>query len=242
MDELDLFRIADTYTLTVAAALIVGVKPSRIRRPNRQTIRRFHLARLERKDAGADEIDDAPDAFNAALQSLTHAVERGSLPATKCYRGVDPDILIELSLIHEHKDGVEIVGEIDLSKTTVAADDLKSWLSSRGVKSGFFFPESSQTPAYLDRNHARFSPKLAAAVKVWLAMEDENLRRSRGVVAAIKSWLKSRYDELELFHEQDSTKNGVKVKAREMNNTAIEEISKVANWRPKGGAVRTPGE
>lgn len=236
MDELDLFRIADTYTLTDAAALLVGAKPSRVRPPSKWTLSRYHLARLERPDADVDALDNKPEAFDAALRSLTHAANRGSLPASRCYSTDEESMALALDLPPGH----EVVGQLDPSSTTVDAADLRNWLASRGVKSGFFFPEASDTPDYLDQRHPRYAPKLAAAVKVWLAMEDENLRRAKGAIDAMEGWLETRYKELGLVHERDNPKNNVKV--GDMNRTAVEEAAKVANWRQNGGAISTPGE
>jgi hypothetical protein len=84
-------------------------------------------------------------------------------------------------------------------------------------------------PGYLDSTHPRYSPKLAAAVKVWLAMEDESLVRGKPVMEAIQEWLTSGHKELGLTWEG------------KINRTGIEEVAKVANWKPKGGATKTPG-
>lgn len=81
---------------------------------------------------------------------------------------------------------------------------------------------------YLDPEHPRYAPKLAAAIKVWEAMEDENLLKGKGTVAAMKSWLEPRYKELGLIHKG------------KINNTAIQEVAKVANWNEDGGAPSTP--
>lgn len=126
----------------------------------------------------------------------------------------------------------------DWELSTVSCDDLRGWLSSRGVRSGFFFPDGVEEPDYMDPKHPRYPPKLAAAVKVWLAMEDENLLLGKGTVGAMEAWLESRYKELGLAHDKDHEKN--KTKAGDVNRTAIGEIAKVANWQ-YGGAPTTPG-
>ncbi|UTV55794.1 hypothetical protein [Burkholderia arboris] len=238
MDELDLFRIADTYTLTDAAALLAGAKPSRVRPPSKYTLPRYYLARLENSDADSDDCDNTPEAFDAALRSLTHAInrERDPLPAMKQFFPIDIGAYQEA--FGELPEG--LIAKLDPAATTVDAEDLKTWLASRGVKSGFFFPEASDTPDYLDQRHPRYAPKLAAAVKVWLAMEDENLRRTKGAIDAMEGWLETRYKELGLVHERDNAKNNVK--AGDMNRTAVEEAAKVANWRQNGGAISTPVE
>lgn len=79
---------------------------------------------------------------------------------------------------------------IDWVKTTIAREHLIAWLASRGHKTGFFFPnDSTDTPGYLDTNHKRFAPKLAAAVKAWEAMEDANLQGDLKPKSAMERWL-----------------------------------------------------
>lgn len=113
--------------------------------------------------------------------------------------------------------------------TTVNVDDLKAWLLSRNIKPAFFFDEqSSNTPDYLDPNHPRYSEKLAATVKVWLAMNDSNLLEGKAIIPTLENWLESRYKELGLTYKN------------EINKTAIKECAKVANWNPDGGATKTP--
>ena len=80
---------------------------------------------------------------------------------------------------------------------------------------------------YLDPKHPRYAPKLAASIKVWKAMEDESLLKGKGTVSAMKSWLELRYKELGLIHKG------------KINNTAIQEVAKVANWNEDGGAPTT---
>ncbi|WP_186193873.1 hypothetical protein [Burkholderia gladioli] len=225
MTELDLYRIAVSYTLTDAAALLVGIRPSSVQPPSEWNGHRFL------------PMHDGQQEFRAALRALEGAVshETNPLRAVKRFHGVDAEAR---SVLYDLPDGHEMVMELDPSRTTVDAEDLRQWLSSRGVRSGFFFPEVPPAPDYLDPNHPRFAPKLAAAVRAWLAMEDENLRRGKGIIAALEGWLETRYKELGLVHERDQPGNNLKV--GDLNRTAITEAAKVANWRPAGGATSTP--
>ena len=81
------------------------------------------------------------------------------------------------------------------------------------------------TPGYLDPSHSRYSPKLAAAVRAWLAVEDEKGKHPR---QALEAWLTKNAAELRL------TKDGKR------NKQGIEECAKVANWKQTGGAPKTP--
>ncbi|QQC63742.1 hypothetical protein [Paraburkholderia ginsengisoli] len=143
MDELDLYRIADTYTLVDAAALLVGEKPSRVCPPRRGICKRYHLPRFEPLDKGATDLNSKADSFDVALKSLLHAVEGGTLPA-KLNLVIDEEMA---AMAHVMMPGCEIAGPINPGSATILADDLREWLTSRGVKSGFFFPEVSPLPA-----------------------------------------------------------------------------------------------
>lgn len=84
-------------------------------------------------------------------------------------------------------------------------------------------------PPYLDPAHPRYSIKLAASIKVWLAMDDEQLMRGKRSLTAMSEWLQKRFTALGL-----TTRDGA------MNKTGIAECAKVANWDVKGGAPPTP--
>ncbi|WP_043349979.1 hypothetical protein [Cupriavidus basilensis] len=237
MDELDLCRIADTLPLTAVAALLAGSRPSRVQAPDKSGVNRYHLLRLDRP--GGDEIGETPEVFDTALQMLMHAAGRGTLKADKVYTGV-------WTLLRSRDGSIprphhcEAVGALDPHATTVAVDDLTQWLARRGVRSCFFFPEDARTLDYLEPTHERHSPRLAAAVKAWQAMEDENLRRRKSPKVAMEQWLESNYKVLGLVHKRDSRKHGYK--EGDMNKSAVAEAAKVANWVDGGGAPRTPVE
>lgn len=219
MDELDLFRIADTLSLTSAAALICGERPSRIKPPRSGVdvdLCCWHIL----PDPTIDD-DPVPGRYDAALNALVRAVQRGSLQADKkTERGVC--IRIINRRIYELFDG------LDPSQTMLDIDELKRWLSSRGVLSGFFFPDSTGVPDYLDPEHPRFAPKLAAAVSAWKAVTQTGGRHPK---TAIEKWLREHAAEFGLTREDGKS-----------NETGIGEVAKVANWKPSGGAPATPSE
>ena len=134
-------------------------------------------------------------------------------------------------------------GTTDINSSTVYKDLVNEWLEARGIRTGFFFPDTAMkdTPGYLDPGHPRFAPKLAAAVHVWQAMEDENLRKKGKAISDMTAWLESRYKELGLVYKQEvkSTKGEVTHKVGDRNGGAITQICKVANW-DEGGAPKTP--
>ncbi len=107
---------------------------------------------------------------------------------------------------------------------------LKDFLRERGFSTGFFFPESQDDRSYLDSGETCYAPKLAAAVKVWEKVSsDESLLVGKTPKQAIEKWLREHASEYGLT---DADGNPVKA--------AIEQIAKVVNWKPEGGAAKTP--
>ena len=109
----------------------------------------------------------------------------------------------------------------------VEVESLKEWLASRGFRRGFFFPERTETPDYLDPGNSRYAPKLAAAVRAWQAVTDPAGRHPK---QALAKWLRENAAEFGLTDDEGKP-----------NETGIEEAAKVANWQPGGGAPKTPG-
>jgi hypothetical protein len=103
-------------------------------------------------------------------------------------------------------------------------------LRSRGVTTGFFFPNAQEGLEYFSAAHPHFSPKLAAAVKAWEAVSaDAALRRGKTVKQAIIVWLRHHANEFGLTKDDGNP-----------NEQGIEEVAKIANWDTKGGAPKTP--
>jgi hypothetical protein len=114
--------------------------------------------------------------------------------------------------------------------STVTLDDVRAWLDSMNSKPAFFFPidTAKNTTDYMYKKHPRYSAKLAAAVKVWQAMEDESLLRAKPIIEAKEGWLETNYQRLGLVWKD------------KINKTAIQECAKIANWKTDGGATKTP--
>jgi hypothetical protein len=120
----------------------------------------------------------------------------------------------------------EIPDSLDVKESRVDVESLRSWLRLKGIKSGFFFPTTNDTPDYLDPNHPRYAPKLAAAVNAWLAVTDPGKISPK---KALEKWLR---EHAAKFNMTDEEGNPV--------NQAIDDCSKVANWQLSGGAPKTP--
>ncbi len=119
-----------------------------------------------------------------------------------------------------------IEATVDVQRSKILVEDLRGWLKSRGFKTGFFFPEPLSPTDYLDANNSRYAPKLAAAVKAWQAVTDAGNKHPK---QALTKWLREHAAELSLSDEEGKP-----------NETGIEEIAKVANWQPGGGAPKVP--
>jgi len=213
MKTIDYWRLLDELSVKDAALLVIGVDPSS-------------------EDGALCEswsIEKRPTGYEATKRGIENALRRGLvigevIPGEEYNSDIDAFTVIENS--------------IDPSRSLVEVDSLRTWLESRGIRTGFFFPSAEGHPDYLDTKHPRYAPKLAAAVRVWQAMEDENLLRGKSPFQAMEAWLESRYKELGLAHERGNDKN--RTKAGDMNNSAISDVAKVANWQPAGGAPKTP--
>ncbi len=120
--------------------------------------------------------------------------------------------------------------ELSWHATTIRVEDLKVWLKSKGIATGFFFPTERPGPDYLSDADPNYSPKLAAAIKAWQAVSaDSELRRGRSVKQALNVWLRQHANEFGLTKEDGNP-----------NEQGIEDVSKIANWDTKGGAPKTP--
>lgn len=200
--SLDLWRLCDALTVIQAALLIVGIDPS---------------------NGEYGEYDEnwelRPEFLNyrTAKVALEHAIRRFVLDANVIFQG-EPANEFE-----GYKRGTDL---INWHRSTVEVSDLRSWLFSKGFTSGFFFPDRRRNADYLDPDHPRFAPKLAAAVHAWHAIEDPGNRSPK---AALEKWLREHASEHRLT---DADGN--------VNETGVQECAKVANWEPKGGAPRTP--
>lgn len=157
MEAWDYWRLCDLLKVKDAADLLVGMLPGEV------DAMAYNGAELWPSDRRKYHTR------LAAVTSAIHAaIEGGRLSATlpKPLSGdIHPDLVGRVAVEDE---------VLDLNEAVIRADDLKKWLKEKGVRSGFFFPEVTEIvePDYLDRNHPRYSPKLAAAVRAWQAVDD----------------------------------------------------------------------
>lgn len=233
MESLDYWRLCDELTVIQSALLIVGCDPS-----------------------GHSDVErwvpyEQPNGYPATKAALTHAILSGRLRATirraAWERGWDEepdegerltrDVRFFESDITGHATaedrtrltarGVIFRAEPDWDRTTVQVDHLRQWLLSRGIRTGFFFPGATDAPDYLDGSNPRYAPKLAAAVQGWRAVTDPGGKHPKG---ALLKWLREHAAEFGLTNDDGK-----------INEQGVEEVAKVANWQPGGGAPKTPG-
>ena len=158
------------------------------------------------------EPEKRPRGYDAVRAALVNAIRGKRLPA----------------IFSEDEDAF---GRAPLwDHAMILVDNLRTWLTSRGVRTGFFFP-LPQGPHYLSDSHPNYSPKLAAAIKAWTAVSDDaELRRGKSVKQAVIIWLRQHANEFGLTKEDGNP-----------NEQGIEEVAKIANWDIRGGAPKTPG-
>lgn len=171
----------------------------------------------------ARKVDERPEGYEAAKHAIGNALRKGLIEG--CHFEVSGeeyefDLLANGGRWPQHP--------TDMDRSVVERDSLVHWLKSRGVDSGFFFPRVRRSigPEYLDKSHPRYSPKLAAAVTAWTSFSDVAGRTPKQIMTA---WLKAHSGEYGLCDGEGDP-----------ITQAIEEIAKVANWLPGGGAPKTP--
>ena len=156
-----------------------------------------------------------PAGYEAIRTALTNAVRSDRIPCAAAWK--------------DDMNGWQV--EHNWHDTRIDVADLRKWLKSRGITSGFFFSEVSNQPDYLDPWNEKYAPKLAAAIDAWTAVaKDADLSKGKSVKQALLSWLRRHADKYGLTKDDGNP-----------NEQGIEEVAKVANWDTSGGAPKTPG-
>ena len=217
MESLEYWRLCDEFSVIDAALLIVGEDPS-ISRDYTQ-----HLTAVS-----------FPKGYSAAKTALINAIYGKRLNATLRYPArvlLDGEYeKIGEKIFEQGKEFEIAIKDVpDWGQTTIKVEDLRAWLISRGFKTGFFFADHVDAPDYLDKSHSCYAPKLAAAVDAWQAIaSDETLLDGKTPKQAIEKWLR-----------ENASRFGLSDDDGNPNKDGIEQISKVANWRPEGGVAKT---
>lgn len=200
-EGLSYWRLCDELSVIQAALLITGRDPSK-----------------ESEYVETHEMHNRPHGYEAAKTAIANALRRDAIKG-------------QLIPVFEHDINGNPCGaiedSIDRAESRVEVESLRVWLKSRGIRTGFFFPDATDAPDYLDPQNPRYAPKLAAAVMAWQATKDTNGRTPK---QALAKWLREHAAEFSMTDEDGKP-----------NETGIEEAAKVANWQPGGGAPKTPG-
>jgi hypothetical protein len=149
-----------------------------------------------------------PDGYVAVKHALSAAIRSGKLTSTA---------------VHELDDKYGEFFHVE-NLTLINIDDLRVWMKSKGFGRHFFFFPEGIAGEFANPNHPRYSAKLAAAVDAWNAMEGDVLK-AKTPKQAVQKWLR-----LEALRYGLTDNDGKPIE------TAIEEISKVVNWKLSGGA------
>ncbi|RRD66679.1 hypothetical protein EII19_09210 [Comamonadaceae bacterium OH2310_COT-174] len=165
------------------------------------------------------QVQERPRGYEAVKQGISAALRAGKITGKNVPQ---PDLDFNCNQV-----GV-LEGTTSVAQSFVDRDSLVAWLASRGIRTGFFFPPAPDAPDYLDPNNPRYAPKLAAAVRAWQAVTETAGKTPK---QALEKWIREHAAEFGLSDEDGMP-----------NKTGIEEVAKIANWKPSGGAPRTPGE
>ncbi len=171
------------------------------------------------------ELHERPKGYEAAKTAISNALLQNRISGT-----LVP--LFEHDMNGNPCDPID--DSIDFNESRIEVDSLRDWLSTRGLHTGFFFPTDNEQPDYLDPQNCYYAPKLAAAIHAWLAVttDPKYLNNGKHVKQNLENWLLSHAAEFDLIKDDG-----------EINADAIKnQISKVANWKDKGGAPKTPSK
>lgn len=164
-----------------------------------------------------ERMDDSrcPSGYVAIRTGLKHALESGRLKPSKLVLGLTDD--------------GEESRHIDVHSTTLSADEIDRYLKSRGMICAFFERQGADDQG-IATIEGHLPVKLNAALKAWQAVTADPARlRGKSPKQALEHWLIEHAEELGLLNRKGT-----------VNRSGIEEISKVANWKPAGGATPTP--
>jgi hypothetical protein len=120
--------------------------------------------------------------------------------------------------------------DIDWEASTINIASLCDWLRRRNFQDGFFIPATEEIDEIADPSGEFYAPKLAAAVRAWREVTaNPEALRGKPPKKSLEIWLRKHANEYGLTSQDGNP-----------NKLGIEEICKVSNWKPAGGASPTP--
>ncbi|WP_380054114.1 hypothetical protein ACFE33_12885 [Falsihalocynthiibacter sp. SS001] len=213
------------------------------------------------------EVELEPNQFRAVFKALRNAVLNNKLRANVVTRGREPSYAIEentpdvsgrieteemlnyqflvgrgtpqlfsnsiniqnvetsLGGEESEHDVIYILKEPDWSETKLAVDDVKDWYASRGLYPEFFFWKGLKE-GFRDANNPRYSAKLATAVAAWETVKKAG--KNKSVKQSLLDWVVGNGVQFGLGNNESV-----------VTPTVAEEVAKIANWHPGGGATKT---
>jgi hypothetical protein len=127
-------------------------------------------------------------------------------------------------LHNEYRDG-----EIDWYASLIDIESFTEWLHTRNFNNGFFTCGARDSDRLSESLSEFYAPKLAAAVHAWNEVtSDPEALNGKTPKKALEIWLRKHANEYGLTNKDGNP-----------NELGIEEICKVANWKPSGGASPT---
>lgn len=240
MEELDYWRLCEELNLVQAALLVVGEDPScaeyteeqeTLNRPKgyeaAKTAICGGLKNFIRYGEEYDEFEAQTEHIQTDYFHAPDLVQVNSVYLSELLSRSISGRIIQQSDFDINGNNVGFIdGTIDLYRSTANVDSLKQWLRLKGFTTGFFFPEPVEIMDFLDPLNPRYAPKLAAAVRAWQAVTNPGKTSPK---KALDKWLREHAVQFNLTND-----DGAPIE------NAIEECSKVANWKPGGGATKTP--
>jgi len=231
----DVWRLFGFYTLPQAAALMANIDPSAIEYGDASTSLRIkHGVPQDRRAAQANAIFHA--LINEVFRDKDGHLQIADFSRVAVRKSVFIDWLCK-------KENIPAFFANDVIQHKV--NEARDWAMDRAMDIAFRRMErlqefeaaqhdlinnqsaSPNTPDYLNPDHPRYAPKLAVAIKAWQEVTDP---RGKTPLQALREYLESNAQELGLLKD-DGT----------FNREGMEQIAKVANWQPTGGAPKTPG-
>ncbi len=120
--------------------------------------------------------------------------------------------------------------ELDWNTSTICVQSLRQWLYERNYEDRFFISKGEDKEKLFDTEYEFYAPKLAAPIRAWDEVtSDPKALSGKSPKKALDIWLRKHANEY-----------GPTGKDGDPNKLGIEEICKVANWKPNGGASPTP--
>lgn len=236
LTSMDYWRLADELSVVDAAILITGNDPS-----HGEEVSGFHEPPSWMQYRNYEGFEAAFKALKNAILSnrlratIIYPVEEGD---TANYHPVKRPLTVALRKgtklfqdkalsFYDHDALVFLQGDPDWSQSTIEVSHLSAWLRSRSVFPDFFFPKGDPE-SFMNRENERYSAKLACAVSAWKAVTSP--ARNKTPKQSIEDWVTAHGVQFGLGNDE-----GI------VPQNAREEIAKVANWQPQGGAARTGG-